>query len=325
MSSLLKHVMSLFLCVAGVGAAALAQEPARTLRYDLQPGDHLVYEQHLESESSGDPMESLIRRSWTNHALVLGEQRGGWLIGFQRNRTSFELLRFKVRGQDRLREQQQTLNPLLKRTARFGEANRLTVSGAPQLSWQIVREASSKVLYDVHEFPPLPEQPVRVGDTWTAPTLLGFSFGALGWEVVQGEDCLHVEGEAEKRSLLWRYWFCPGSGMVRRLELAATYRGMVRNTIHEKLVVELVERRREEKVEDWLVQPDLERGVLAALLVSDTLPVDLSLLYKRLDGSDAAVQRMVLGLAYRRDLPPPGLDQVKTLLASDSARVRTLA
>ncbi len=300
------------------------QETAQVLRYDLRAGDHLVYRQELESESAGGAIEALSHRSWTNHVVVLEEQRGGWVTGFQRNRNSYQLERFLVRGQDRLPQQQQAEAPLLPRSARYAEGNRLTTTGVAQFTWQLMREAPSKVLYDIHELPPLPEHAVRPGDTWSAPTYMKFAFRALHWEALQGEQCLLIEGLAAEEKLRWRYWFCPASGTARRMEFEATYGGMVLNTIRQKLRVELIERRREENVEDWLADPDLRQGVLAALLVSDTLPVDVDTLYDLLDGSDIAVQRKVLALAYRRGLQAPALDRLQALQSSESARVRTL-
>ncbi|HXE89444.1 MAG TPA: HEAT repeat domain-containing protein [Terriglobales bacterium] len=304
---------------------ALAQEPLVALRYDLRPGDHLVYHQSLERETTGGRVEALSRASWTTHVLVADEHAGSMAVGFQRNRESYELVRFKLDGEDRSERERKRAAPVLARTARYAEANRLTASGAALLFWQVVRESGSKILYDFHEIQPLPEHPVGPGDTWQAPSVLGLRFRAVAWEPIAEQRCLRSEGVSAEGNVSVRYWFCPATGTLARLEYEGTYPGFLRGITREKLKLELVERRREEEPEEWLAQPDLQHGLMAALLVADTLPLEVADLYAVLDGGDAELQRRVLALAYRRRLTPPSVEQLSRLLGSAHPRVRTLA
>lgn len=302
----------------------LAQEP-RTLRYDFRPGDHLVYRQTLEREVSGGRIDSASRYSWTNHLLVMDVNAATLVVGFQRNRTASELLRFKLNGQDRLKQTRKDMLERLARLPPYAEANRFDAPGWPQMYPQVVRESNSKVLFDVREIMPLPAGPVRVGDQWDVAGLVPMSFTAAAWETLNGENCLRVTGTSPAADLNLRYWFCPDSGLLKRLELEVAYPAMSGGTTREKLALELVERRRGQPPTSWLGDADARHGALAALFVSDTLPITIADLYAQLEQPDADVQRRILGLAYRRRLPSPGIERLTALLSSTNPRVRTLA
>ena len=68
----------------GLAASALAEEPRVELRYDLRPGDHLVYRQVFERDGNNSyyGYDFLYRREWTSHVLVTGEQSGSFAVGF---------------------------------------------------------------------------------------------------------------------------------------------------------------------------------------------------------------------------------------------------
>jgi dienelactone hydrolase len=108
------------------------------------------------------------------------------------------------------------------------------------------------------------------------------------------------------------------------LEFEGSY-PVVGGRFREKLTLELVERRRNGGFSAWLAAPDLREAALAALTVSDALPVDPASLYSLLDGTGPIVQRKVLALAYRRRLPPPPMAHLVRLFRSRDARLRALA
>ncbi len=306
------------------GLALCAQEP-RQLRYDLRPGDHLVYRQTLERQVSGQQLDSSSRNSWTNHALVLDANRGALVIGFQRNRTSGELLRFKLNGQDRLKQGRKDMAERIARSPGYAEANRFDLAGWAQIPPQVVRETNSKALFDIREIMPLPPGPVRIGDRWEAGGLVPMSLTAAAWETLETHTCLRITGTSTAPDFSLRYWFCPESGLLQRLEIEVAYPAMSGGTTREKLSLELLERRRGEAAAAWLTSTEARHAALAALLVSDTLSIPAADLYALFDQPDTDAHRRVLGLAYRRRLPSPGLERLQTLLGSASPRVRALA
>ena len=74
-------------------------------RYDLRPGDHLVYRYTFERHIFGGDTESQSKATYTTHVLVLGEKDGHLSIGFQRNRESGELVSYREKGKDKLAQQ----------------------------------------------------------------------------------------------------------------------------------------------------------------------------------------------------------------------------
>ena len=141
-------------------AAASAPAPA-VLRYDLRPGDHLVYRQRLERAIRSSSVDSRSEAEWESHVLVLAERSGSWRVGIQRNRTRAELLRYREDGRDRLEAERPAFaEGLAKRGTAFAETSWLTPSGAALLPWSAVREATSERLPFFHEIEPLPTGPV---------------------------------------------------------------------------------------------------------------------------------------------------------------------
>jgi dienelactone hydrolase len=308
----------------------LAEEPSVELRYDLRPGDHLIYQQSLEREVTGvkerDPDERnfSVRAAWTSHVLVTGESSGNLIVGFQRNRTQAEMLRYREKGRDRLEEQRPEFDrAMADRPRSFAEANWITPQGELLLGWSAVREYPSILLLGLREVEPVPTQPLRPGDAWTSNGWISLPHRVSGWDRLHDENCLRIEGRGAEGRLQLRYWFCPSTGTLGRLEFEGSYGlfGLVR--VQEKWSWELVERRRQEEVENWLLEPDLRQGALAALLASESLSVGTNELYALLESKTEAVARQVLALAYRHHLPPP--EQLGALLDADDPRLRTLA
>jgi len=60
-------------------------------RYDLHPGDHLVYRYTLQRKIHSDDIQSQVEASFTTHVLVAGDAATHLVLGFQRNRQSAAL------------------------------------------------------------------------------------------------------------------------------------------------------------------------------------------------------------------------------------------
>lgn len=330
--------------------AASAADSTRPLRYDLRPGDHLVYRQVLEEELDGRTLYGLPGRQertfgpavqatrhaeWTSHLLVLDEQDGALIVGFQRNRTDARVVRY-LRDDEADAAGERELDTRTRgEPERFAQANRFSRRGESQLPAVLVREWSSKALWALDELPTLPPQVLEVGGSWQGEEGLPFRYRAAAWETMNGERCLRAEGELTASSLLTRdafladtvhtrWWFCPTSGIVSRIELDVTYPNPAFQRVRQRVRIDLQEHRRGESLSTWLGDPELQQAAIAALLVSDRLLTAPQELYALLSGPEP-VRRGVLGLAFRAGLPPPPLDTLAALLKDPSSRVRALA
>src|SRR5581483_10840654 len=212
---------------------------------------------------------------------------------------------------------------LRRRGIAFSEANRLTDKGALLLPRVAAREWSSLVLLEVREFMPLPTGPIKIGDRWKDNDILGLSFRADAWEKLNGQDCLRISGDKQKSSLHMKYWICPSTGDMQRLEFDAKY-PLFASDVHETISLELVERHSGEEAAAWTASPNTQSAMLSVLLLPGSriaLPQNfLSLLRS----SDPRVQRKALAVLYQRHAPLPA-NSFSELLQSPDARVRTLA
>src|SRR5512140_2024340 len=108
---------------------ARAQTP---WRYDLRPGDHLVYSETIERRVDGDHTQTRSLLRFTSHVVIAEAPDGAVTIAMQRQRDSAELLEYKENGKDRLAEQQTTWKQRVAAwPAIISEANQLTLSGEP--------------------------------------------------------------------------------------------------------------------------------------------------------------------------------------------------
>jgi hypothetical protein len=315
---------ALALALAGTAQPAPAAPAPLPLRYDLEPGDHLVYRQRLERGVRSAAVDSRQEAEWESHVLVLAERAGSWRVGIQRNRTRAALLRYREDGRDRLEEERPTFaEALAKRGASFAEANWLTPAGAAQLPWAAAREAASERLPLFHEVEPLPSEAVAPGSAYTSPGLLGIAMKAVAFETVGGEECLRLEGGGAGLSV--RHWHCPSSGTLGRLEYEAEYGGPGGAEVREQYRLERVSLSRGEALAAWLREPKTARGALTALAATDRLDLAPEALYALLDGADPDVERLVLAVAWRHRLPPPPADALRRIASSASPRVKALA
>jgi dienelactone hydrolase len=304
-------------------AAASAPAPA-VLRYDLRPGDHLVYRQWLERSTRSTSVESRSEAEWESHVLVLAERPGSWRVGVQRNRTRAELLRYREDGHDRLLSERLAFAEVLaKRGTAFAETSWPTPSGASLLPWSAVREATSERLPLFHEIEPLPTGPVGASSSFASPGLLGLRMRVVGTEEVAGEECLRLEGGNDGLKL--RHWHCPGSGTLGRLEYDTQYGGPGGVEVTERYRLERASLARGEALASWLHDPRTARGALQALAATDRLDLAPEALYALLEGAEGDVQRLVLAVAWRHRLAPPPAEVLRRLAASPSPGTAAIA
>lgn len=321
-------------------------------RYDLRAGDHLAYRETMRQEIDGrvvyglgtardkpfgTPYIAAGRYEWTTHLLVLRGAGQRMLVGVQRNRAGDDSLSATIDGGTAADEAQ--LASRMRSRERFAQANILTSNGDAMLPWAARRELRSKVLWDVFELPPLPNAPVSAGAHWQGTDPFAFDMRAAGVDAVSGDACYRAEGAAsgtaliprpgaEADSIRLRYWYCPASHIVRRIELEATYPDATFHRVHERVTLELTGERRNEREAEWLRSSELRQGALAAATVADSATIVALLATPGLDtifsGGDTAAARLLLGLRYRADAPP-ATPVLASLLGSENPRVRVLA
>jgi len=165
----------LALTIVALGSLATAQGPA-PWRYDLRPGDRLVYSYTFHREVHTDDAQTAVEARFHTQVLIAGERGGVLSAGFQRNRDSADLLVYRIKGKDNLAEERPNFEKRMKaRPAQFSEAMEFTASGEPRYSWDTVRESSSHLLPALHEIEVLPPNAVKLGDRWHAMDLLGLN------------------------------------------------------------------------------------------------------------------------------------------------------
>ena len=322
-------------------------------RYDVRAGDHLVYREIMHQEIDGrvvyglgtardkpfgPPFTASGRYEWVSHVLVLRATSGRITVGVQRNRSRDDTLAASIEGASQADQTQ--LASRMHSRERFAQGNVLTATGDAMLPWAARREMRSKVLWDVFELPSLPTAPVSVGTHWQATDPFAFDMHLAGVDTVSGESCLRAEGAAsaaalipragaEADSIRVRYWYCPASHLVRRLEFDGTYPDAIFHKVHETVSLALESVRRGETPASWLASADLRQGALAAAAIADSATVRETLAEPGLDsvltGGDTASARVLLGIRYRTGAAPPALPVLASLLASQNPRVRVLA
>jgi hypothetical protein len=80
---------------------ATAQAPT-SWRYDLRPGDHLIYRYTFQRRTQEDAEQTQVEVRFRTHVLVAAENSGRTTVGFQRNRETAELTEYRSKGKDRL-------------------------------------------------------------------------------------------------------------------------------------------------------------------------------------------------------------------------------
>jgi poly(3-hydroxybutyrate) depolymerase len=333
-------------------------DTAITWRYDLRAGDHLVYRELFRQEIDGraaygldsvrdkppgTPFVSAGRYEWSSHLLVLNATDDRLLVGVQRDRAREDSIATSLDSSSALSAADRArFQSRLRGRAIFAQANLLTVTGDAMRPWAARREMRSKILWDLFELPPLPANPVRVGDRWQSTDPFAFEMRVAGTDTIGGESCLRAEGTASAAALIPRqvadssgfvleFWYCPASHAVKRVVLEGTYPDVNFYKVHETAVFNLAGRTRGESPAEWTRSADVRQGVLAAAALGDSGVMAAILATPGVDsiyaGADTASARMLLSLAFRSGAgaAPPAPTAMVQLLASDDPRVRTLA
>src|SRR5581483_2806877 len=304
---------------------AIAQSASPPWKYDLRPGDHLVYRYSFEREFKGET-QSKTRAQFTTHVLVTGEQNGRLSIGFQRNRQTADLLLYREKGHDKLaQELPKFQNRMARRPVRFSEANEFSPTGVGLDYWQVNRENTSRMLFAVHETEALPQTAVKIGDTWRGGGLLSWNFRLAALENLGDTSCYRVEGKAAPEGAELVYWWCPVEGFIRKLIFYAEYPGGEGETIVERAVFELTERRRHESLETWLRAPDTQQAAMQSLLLSPWAVFPLPALEEVLHSNDGEVQSQALAILFQRHLAVTDRNRVVELSASNDPLVKSTA
>jgi hypothetical protein len=294
-----------------------------SLRYDLQPGDHLVYRERLDRRVEGEKTAQRAVAEWSVHVVATGRAAGGVITGFQRNRTSARLVRATENGHDVTAATQATFDAqLAQRPAIAADANWIDGTGRGLLPWPVIREWRSLLLPAMREFEPLPDAPVKPGVPWTGAGLLGYKMTASACPEAN-DDCVLVAGESSAAQI--RLWYSRRQGLATRIVFDARYETPGNQPNREEVTFELVERRRGERPEQWLASPELRVGTLAALHIGQAGTVAPQRLFELLDDLDTDTVRRALAVAWQWDLAPPPASTLGRLLDSANPRIRTLA
>lgn len=279
-----------------------AQTPS-SWRYDLRPGDRLVYSYSFHRQTRADDAESEIETRFHTQVVVAGERGGIISAGFQRNRESADLLVYREKGKDKLaRERPDFEKRMQARLTQFSEAMEFTALGEPRYSWEVARENYSHLLPALHEIEVLPRSEVQVGQRWPGLSLLGIEFEWVGSEELHGKNCYHVRGATSDGSVTLSYWWSPESGVVEHVELDGRY-GVFGGTTHEQARIDLESRFRNEALSDWLSKPETRLAALQALLLSQQVPVTADQLSTVLETGSTGAQLLALAVAQHRGLP----------------------
>ena len=307
-----------------LAASTASAQEATSFRYDLRPGDHLVYDEAVERKVESPQVQQHVRLTFTNHVLVMGERQGQMSVAVQRNRTSADLLSYKEGGKDRTDHERSKFNErLAKQPSAYVDANELDAAGSARLPWNIVRESLSKLLPLAHEVTEISPQPRKGGEEWTSAALPGFSLKLVGTETLRGETCARVEAEAPNR-VTNRIWFCPSMGLAARVEMEGSYSAPGGARVRDSIRFELRDQRRGEKTHAWLADASTQQGALMAMLASDWLPARLQYVEPALRSAPAEAQALALALLYRRQVSPP-TDVLSALAASENPEVKRIA
>ncbi|HUM05345.1 MAG TPA: dienelactone hydrolase family protein [Terriglobales bacterium] len=309
--------------ILALGTLAMAQSPS-AWRYDLRPGDRLVYSYTFQRQVKNDQVETSVEARFHTHVLIAGERGGVISAGFQRNRDSAQLLEFRSGGKDRLASERPKFEKrMLTRPVQFSEAMEFNTVGEPRFSWETVRESPSHLLPALHEIEVLPVEVPKTGSRWQGMNLLGIVFEWAGPEPMHGRRCYRVKGSNSDGSVTLTYWWSPESGVVERVDLDGTY-PVPGGTSHEQARMDLESQTRGEAVADWLAKPETRMGALEALLLSPWVPVTAEQLASALRGADAVVQQFALAVAHERKTAMPE-SSVKELAGSANGEVKALA
>jgi pimeloyl-ACP methyl ester carboxylesterase len=289
-----------------LGGLASSQAPA-PWRYNLRPGDHLVYHYTFQRQTRGerkkDPgndEQTRVEAQFRTHVLVLGESGDRIYLGFQRNRESAELLEYRSKGKDQLAKEKIDFQKRMhSRPSYFSEAMEISATGEPRYPWEFARETYSHLIAAFHEVMSLPRLQMAKGMSWPSE-LRGLEFRWVDDQSVHGKLCHHVEGALPDASLKLSYWWSPESGIIEQITYEANYSDD--GAVGETARMELESRTRGEGLESWLASADTRQGALQAILQTSSEPISGDQLAPVLESGDPASQALALAVISRRKL-----------------------
>ncbi|MGA6985813.1 MAG: dienelactone hydrolase family protein [Terriglobales bacterium] len=289
-------------------AAVDSAQTSLPWRYDLRPGDHLIYQYTFQRQTQSQEDRSRTEAHFQTHVLVVGESAESISLGFQRNRETAELTEYFSKGKDRLaKERVEFQKRMQKRPSRFSEAMEISPAGKPRYSWEVARESYSHLLGVLHEVMNLPPIVVAKGETWRDSTVAGMDFRWVNDESIHGKLCRHIEGAMADGSLKLSYWWSPESGVLEQVALDGNY-SLYGGTAHETARMELQSRVRGEQIANWLDSADTRQGALQALLLTPGTPISSEQLSPALTSDEPASRALALAVASRHKIEvPPGI------------------
>lgn len=312
---------SLLLSIAA--ATAFAQSPPLELRYKLAVGDRLVYREVFDREGKSPDTTFHAQVVLNNQMVVVNEAAGSALLGIQRNRQSAELLESHDHGKDTLAQQQRDFAQMMsRRPTRFADTNLYSATGQALLPPQVLREATSKLLYGVAEIMPLPVTPVQTGSEWDLGAF-GLRMKLKPFELVNGESCAVIADTGSRKDTHLQFTFCPESGHLARLTFEGQYLELDA-TIHEKVTLELREVHHQETPAAWLADQEAQLGTLRAYVIASSPLPNASVMDAILRTGTPQAQALALAAYYQRSTTP-NQDELQPLLHSEDPEVRSIA
>jgi pimeloyl-ACP methyl ester carboxylesterase len=302
-----------------LACAAVAQTPP-AWRYDLHPGDHLIYRYSFHKQTESKEEQIQIEARFRTHVLVVGEDAERITLGFQRNREAADMTEYRSKGKDRLAKEQVDFQKRMQtRSSHFSEAMEISPTGDPLYPWEMARETYSHLIEALHEVMGLPPAPPTRGVAWQSNRLPGIDFRWIDDESIHGKLCHHVEAADPGGALKLSYWWSPESGVLERVAFEGNYPGD--GVVRETARMELESRTRGESLESWLASADTRLGALQAILLNPSLPITAAQLIPVLGSDDAPSQALALAIASRRKIELPS-DLVKNLQHGKGAPVQ---
>src|SRR5215469_5715029 len=252
-----------------IGAAAFGQSQPTELRYKFAPGDRRTYSEIFDRETKSPERSFHTHAVFINQLLVIDSSGRQSLVGMQRNRQSAEMLESHERGKDTLAQQKAIYDQAVaQRPKHFSDTNIYSATGQAELPLQVVRELTSKRLYELGEIMAVPTQVVQVGSEWDLGAM-GMRMKLEGLESVGGESCATLADTGSRKDTHLRFTFCPESGNLTKLEFDGEYREFD-GTIHEHLTLELIDFHRQENLNRWAADPLAQLAAFKAWMVGHT-------------------------------------------------------
>jgi pimeloyl-ACP methyl ester carboxylesterase len=185
-----------------------------------------------------------------------------------------------------------------------------------------VREANSKLLYAIDEIMELPAGEVQLGTEIRGP--LGLTMRLVRFEPLGNESCAVFQDTGARRELHLGFTFCPGAGILRKLEFSGEYHEFGDSIVREHVTLELIDAFHNQKPTSWLLEPEAQQGVLRAYLISNAAAPNVDNLEKLLRTGPPEVQALALAVYYQKKISPSP-ELLAQLSNSPDAEVQRIA